>query len=199
MWIFIVSNVLLIAYPVCNNKLTSMLQKYYLLPINNIAPIKGNNIKEIGNMYNLIRKYSEDGKKKVYVNSSSILLNDSILVNYNKSINNKFSNEDYYVYPVHVDERDGVPEGIKDTEIVVVSSPSQYHLNKEHQKMITFINDVFFNNKYISNYYEKVKEVKIDNVDFYIYRKNEQYNEEEFENDYQLFIEECKKILNEQA
>ncbi len=186
---------LCLLYPISSTPVTNFLIKNNMISNLKMQPLKTKNVDEIGKLVKILDQYSENGEKMIYINSSSVLFNESIAKNYDKSIHNKFERKSYYMEPCHIDERDGYPVQMEHADIVLVTNPSQYHLDKKHQKIVTYVNKTFYKNKTIAKFYTKVKEMKIKDVTFTIYKKKKIENEKEFQKEFSNFIEDAKKSL----
>lgn len=97
---------------------------------------------------------------KVVITASSDLLNSDTLRNlYLPYESNYFPNLSYFC---DVDLRDGFPVDIINAEIVIASSPTQYHLSPEGQRVIGFFNEEFFNGGRLSRDFEVIGEYQLD-------------------------------------
>ena len=189
----LIINCLLLVYPISNSKVTNKLMEYKIISQYKMEPLVSSNVDEVGEVNEMINNNFKN--RKIYVNSSSVIFNDSIIRNYDRSINDNFDSRDFYVYPVHVDKRDGYPYILKDCDVIITSKIDQLHLAENEQKTIKYINKVFKEKKSIYNCYYLYDSFSISNQEFYIYVKkddNEIFDKqfEKFMNDYFKFMEE---------
>jgi len=104
--------------------------------------------------------FLEKNNEKVYIISSSKILNDGIVKN------TKLPKQDDIFTNVlkteHVDKRDKFPNDFLEVNYVIVTNPSQYHLKKEDQYLIGYFNDAILNGILKKNF-QKVNEYILDN------------------------------------
>lgn len=127
---------------------------------------------------------TESENQKVYVNSSSEILNDDILRKAYYPDRNQRVN---LTGVTHVDLRDGFPIDFLEAEIIVVCDPVQTHL-QSGQDVVRTINDLLLNENCISENYvdEKVFYLEKD-VSAHVFRKVKEFTDEEMDEIYSIF------------
>jgi hypothetical protein len=119
-------------------------------------------------------------KQRIYVLSSSGILNDDILRQIEMPENKNalpFMNLTH-----HVDLRDGFPESFFTSEFIVLSTPVQYHLDESGQKVIGILAEELLNGILKDNF-TIIKSYQLDNgVTSVVMRKVSPINKEEIEN-----------------
>jgi hypothetical protein len=106
-------------------------------------------------------KYLKDNtnaEDSIYIAASSYeVLNKSIVEEGEKEI---YKEQNLNILRTSdIDSRDFYPlNGLLDAHYVVVTDPTQYHINPEQQKVIAVVGDLFRNKQLISNDFEKISE-----------------------------------------
>lgn len=110
-------------------------------------------------------------KDLIYVLSSSLVLNEDILINASRM--NHMTVHKQILPTHHVDKRDGFPHHFMDAKYVVVGDPIQYHLNPKDQRVIGILGNQILHQSGIGLSYERLPyEFILDgNVKAYIYEK----------------------------
>ena len=177
-----------------NNNIVKFMKDKLLINSNSLKPLVREDINEFIAINNRIKELSEKGKKKIYLNSSSRVLNQSMVASYDKTVGISFESKKYLLQISNVDKRDGVPKNLKNADIVIVTSPDQIHLKAEEQEIITYINEIFLKDKeenILAKKYDFKEELKIDDVKLYVFEKNEKISED----DYEKFKEEAEEYI----
>lgn len=157
------------------------LKNYGLLIDFNFKPVVREDIEELEKIDEYINEISENSTKKIYLNSSSTVLNSSIITYFERSMNTNYEYKTYLLPISQVDNRDGVPLQILNADIVIVTNPDQIHLSDKDQKIISYINKMFINNEGIAKNFEKINTMKLDDMEVYFYKKNKDFTNTEKE------------------
>lgn len=190
--IFLINIILL--FPCFNNsKIITKAKNCGLLMDFNFKPVIREDIEELEEVKEYIESLCENTTNKVYLNSSSIILNSSIISNFNRSMNISYTYMPNLLGISEVDKRDGVPLQILSADIVIVTSPDQIHLSPDDQKMVSYINKIFINKEGICNNFELINTMKLDDIDIYFYKKNKEFTGEEKEK----FHIDAKNVIND--
>ncbi len=200
LWVNVSVSVILImniifSIPFCyNNPIVKFLKNNYIINSMDLNILRRNDLEQFEDIYQEINRLSENGVKKIYINASSSIINDSMVYSYKM-----FNVRNSLLQVAHVDSRDGIPKSIKQADIIMVTVPDQKHMIPENQKIISYINDIFINeekrNSFTENF-EPIKQMKIDDVDIYFFTKIDDITEEEysdFEQKATLYMESYKK------
>lgn len=186
---------MILSIPFCyNNPIVKFLKNNYIINSMDLNILRRNDLEQFEDIYQEIDRLSENGTKKIYINASSSIINDSMVYSYKM-----FNARNALLQVAHVDSRDGIPKSIKQADIIMVTSPDQKHMIPENQKIISYINDIFISeekgNSFTENF-EPIKQMKIDDVDIYFFTKIDDITEEEysdFEQKATLYMESYKK------
>lgn len=176
------------------NELVIKTKKIGLINNIDLNILKREDIEEFEQINNEITKLSENNTKKIYVNASSSIINDSMIYSYDKTTGKSFNTKEFLLGVSHVDSRDGVPTSIKEADIIMVTDPDQIHMEPKNQKIITFINKIFLDKDYehiMMNKFELIETKKIGDVNIYFFRKNADITDDE----YNLFIKEAEEYI----
>ena len=124
----------------------------------------------------------------IYVLSSSVTLNEDILINASRM--NHMTIHKHILPVYHVDKRDGFPHHFFDAKYVVMGEPIQYHLNPNDQRVIGILGDQILHQKDIGLSYERLPyEFSLDNnVRVSIYEKKYPVRGSDIEDLSKLFI-----------
>lgn len=176
------------------NPVVKALKKCYIVNSINLEALRRDDLEEFDEIDKEIENLSENGTKKIYINASSNIINDSMIYSYDKTIGRNYDTKSYILEVSHVDSRDGLPKSIKDADIIMVTDPDQKHMVDQNQKVISYINDIFLNEddrNSFSNNYELKEQMKINNVNVYFYKKIDDISDDE----YNEFIENGERYI----
>jgi len=124
----------------------------------------------------------------IYVLSSSVVLNEDILINASRM--NHMTIHKHILPVYHVDKRDGFPHHFFDAKYVILGEPIQYHLNPDDQRVVGILGEQILHQKKIGLSYEKLPyEFSLDNhVKVSIYEKKFPIRGADIEDLSELFI-----------
>ena len=178
----IIINLICYLPPINNLKCVLFFKKYGL--VNNLEfTYNRNDIEEFENINNYINELSEEGYS-FYINSSSSILNASMIVSYEIQKNLPPQSK-YILEESNVDSRDGIPASLQKADYVLVTSPDQLHLKEGAQKIVTFINKVFLDENYkdiLLPNYELANELEISGVKVYFFHRIDEITDDEYGN-----------------
>ncbi len=134
-------------------------------------PIVRNDIDEIKRLLNVLEDLLSDPCDRVYVLSSSGILNSSILRQAHLSLKCDRKIERQVLNTHDVDKRDGFPSKFLTARYVVVAYPVQYHLRPEDQRVVGTLAEFIMDGENIGTSYKQLPyEFALDkSVKVYIY------------------------------
>lgn len=186
---------IILSIPICyESPLVKGLRKHLIINSIDLNALSRDDLEEFEKVNDEITRLSEGGTKKIYINASSNVINDSMIYSYDKTTGKSFESKSFLLEVSHVDSRDSVPKTLKEAYIVMVTNPDQLHMVPENQRIITYINKVFLDEQYsniLANKFEKIETMKIGQVNIYFYKKINEITD----NEYDLFIEEGKQFI----
>ena len=186
----------IISEPFCYNiGLVKFLKKYYIVNNIDLKVAIRDDMDELEKICVRLAELSENGEKNIYVNSSSAILNRSIIRNYEIQDENAYKSKEYILDVSDIDSRDGVPEKIKIADYILVTSPTQTHRGIENQKIVDYINKMFLSEEFkneFSKKFELEENLKLGDIDIYIYKKIKETDDDDYNN---LKIE-AEKYIN---
>ena len=131
-----------------------------LVPISttlNHPPLYRQDYDEVARLITYLRSVT-NGKGNIYVADSSKLMNDEIM-HYAEVSQYGESTSLQILYSPQIDSRDFFPlKPLLQADYVVVTTPFQYHLSEDEQKVVKFIFDVFAQQWEISKDFKKLPE-----------------------------------------
>lgn len=151
-------------------------------------------MEEFESINNKITKLSENETKKIYLNASSSIINDSMIYSYDKTNGKDYLSKSFLLGVSHVDSRDGVPESLKNADIIIVTDPDQIHMVPENQKIISYINKIFLDDSYkltLSDKFNNIETMNIGDVKMYVFSKIEEITDDE----YNEFMEKANEYI----
>lgn len=104
-----------------------------------VYPVVRTDIKQINDMVNYLKHLTDNNGKKVYVLSSSAVLNGSIVSN--ADMPRELNALPSILMTHDVDLRDGFPNNFFLADYVVTTDPVQFHLQPENQKVVGALNN----------------------------------------------------------
>jgi hypothetical protein len=157
-----------------------------------LAPKVRNDLDQIHQLLTTLNDLTRDSDKKVYVLSSSISLNSSILINGCDVFEPDLRPLKERIFmSSDVDKRDGFPFQIYKADYVVVADPPGYHLLPEDQKVVVVLAEQFLNRQTIGSAYAKLpfESTLDDGRRIFIYRKERKFRADELLNISRMFSE----------
>lgn len=186
---------IILSIPFCyKSSLVKGLRKYLIINSIDLNALSRDDLEEFEKVNEEITRLSEGGTKKVYINASSNVINDSMIYSYDKTTGKSFESKSFLLEVSHVDSRDNVPKTLKGADVVIVTNPDQLHMVPENQKIISYINKIFLDEQYnniLCNNFEKIENMKIGEVNIYFFKRIRDITD----NEYELFIEEAKQFI----
>lgn len=151
-----------------------------------MVPKVRNDLAELQSLALQLEKYSNEGQG-IYVVASSVIINDDMIRKINMP-DQLVSVPNLYVTS-HVDLRDGFPTQFFDANIVVVATPTQYHLGEDSQRVIGVVADAIEPGGLLSKNFTVIDEIFLESgVKATIYMKSLPYTVEQ--------IMELKEMFN---
>lgn len=152
----------------------------WILPQVTRFPNARNDFDELQALLRDLNHRSEAEHGTVYVIGSSTVFNDDILRNLCRSKTPEFLVCNDILRASHVDKRDGFPVGIITSRFVVSSTPAQYHLRPEDQKVVGLLTRDFMKSSGIAQAFAPVGRVySLDNgVSIQVYEKTKSVSDE---------------------
>lgn len=147
-------------------------------------PLIRNDISELKRMSIFLEELYEKYGYKSYILASSNILNSDIMykLDYPKNTPN------YLLDTAHVDLRDGFPVSFLSADIVVVTSPVQYHLLPDDQRVVGLLSEEFIYSRKISLHFKEIKWYTLDNdVKAIVYQKINDFTTDDLEYLSELF------------
>ncbi|MEP6903079.1 MAG: hypothetical protein ABJA66_15110 [Actinomycetota bacterium] len=164
----------------------------FAFPKVRLYPKVRNDLEQIHQLLITLNDLTQNSDKKIYVLSSSISLNSSILINgcyqFETDLQNLKKN---ILISNDVDKRDGFPFQLYKSDYVVVADPPGFHLLPEDQKIIVILAEQFLSKQTIGNAYVKLPfEFTLDDGrQVFIYQKERKFTSEELLKISQMFNE----------
>ena len=146
-------------------------------------PHTRSDIDDIKKLSDVLSGILEGGNDKLYVLSSSGILNYSILRNAHLVLNSVQNIENHILYSHDIDKKDGFPLTFSTAKYIVVASPMQYHLAPEEHRIMSVLAESILGNTGIGTSYIKLPyEFNLEqNVKVYIYEKVRPFRKEDIE------------------
>ncbi|WP_217560478.1 hypothetical protein [Paenibacillus sp. GbtcB18] len=126
-----------------------------------LYPRVRDDIPQLTDLTRYLNELTVNTSKRVYVLSSSGILNDDIIRKL--EMPEKLDALPSMFVTHHVDKRDGFPEEIFESEYLVVADPIQYHLRPEDQQVIGIISSSLLNQDIFGKNYKVLKEFSLSN------------------------------------
>ena len=158
-----------------------------------LSPKQRDDLPEIQRLLDKLDALTVADDNKIYVLSSSVYLNSSILKNACSFSDAPDLNRlnARILQTNDVDLRDGFPPQILTADFLVIADPISYHLQPKDQKVIGAIAAQIFNQQDFGRFYQKLpEEFALDNnIKVSIYRKSQKFDRAALEKLSQTFIE----------
>lgn len=163
----------------------------FALPKIRTYPKIRNDFEQIQQILLELDDLTRDTDKKIYVLSSSLSLNSSMLKNSCYIFEPELQKLDRKIFVTHdVDKRDGFPFQLLSADFIVTADPVGYHLSPKDQKVVTVLADQILNQKNIGQAYEKLpfETVLYDGRRVFLYKKTRKFSREELEKTSEMFL-----------
>lgn len=159
--------------------------KFYLLPSECYRPEKREDMEELGRLVEEVASLTSiEEERMAYCISSSGILNDDILRNYNLPDELNAVPALYTTY--HADLAYGFPVPFLQSDIIIATNPAQTHANYDGQRVIWVLNDLMNDrNGMLADNFEVVSTYKLkgwgQEADIIVYQKVKEFEREDYE------------------
>lgn len=138
-------------------------------------------IKEVDMLLNTLENILSGPNDRVYILSSSYLLNFNMLDSAYLSLG-RYRDVARKILPTHdIDKRDGFPVGLLKADYVVVGDPIQYHMNPQDQRVVGIPAEMILSHRDIGTSFDKLPyEFTLSHdVKVFIYKKVQPFSNEQ--------------------
>lgn len=186
--VFSTANFSVVFFPRADNTLKSL---SFMFPKARLYPKVRNDLEEVHKLLIKLSELTQSSDKKIYVLSSSISLNSSLLSNGSYQFEEELKHLKKKILQGNdVDKRDGFPFQLYKADYVVVADPPGFHLQPADQKVVGVIAEKFLKQQNIGRAYTKLPFTFIldDGRQAFIFQKERKNTREELKEISQEFV-----------
>lgn len=122
-------------------------------------PLVRSDLGEVARLTRTLDALTRDENSRIYVLSSSVLLNDEVLANAHRTDPSLPDLRGRILSTSHVDQRDGFPWALAQAGFVVLSDPTGFHLRPEDQRVVGVPADAIRGGRGIGRAFERLSDV----------------------------------------